>query len=106
LIGYWSASYAAIVLAEHFVFRRNKFSNYRVEYWQDASRLPLGFAAVVAFGLSFGLIVPSMEQVYHVGQFAERGTGDIGLLTGFFSAAAFYVPLRAVERKYAPEHDA
>ncbi|KAJ8077535.1 hypothetical protein PM082_001966 [Marasmius tenuissimus] len=106
LIGYWSASYAAIVLTEHFVFRRNKFSNYRVEYWQNASRLPLGFAAVVAFGLSFGLIVPSMEQAYHVGQFAERGTGDIGLLTGFFSAAAFYVPLRAVEKTYAPEHDA
>ncbi|KAL0566742.1 hypothetical protein V5O48_015260 [Marasmius crinis-equi] len=106
LIGYWSASYAAIVLVEHFVFRRNTFSNYKVEFWQSASRLPLGFAGVVAFGLSFGLIVPSMEQAWHVGQFAQKGTGDIGLITGFFSAGLFYAILRAVEKRLAPEHDA
>ncbi|KAG7097732.1 hypothetical protein E1B28_005052 [Marasmius oreades] len=106
LTGYWSTSYAAIVLVEHFVFRRYTFSKYKTEFWQTPSKLPVGFAGLIAFGLSFGLIVPSMDQPAHVGQFAERGTGDIGLLTGFFSAGLFYLGLRTLERKIVPGHDA
>ncbi|KAF9260611.1 cytosine-purine permease [Marasmius fiardii PR-910] len=106
LIGYWSISYAAVVLVEHFVFRRYTFAKYKTEFWQTPSKLPLGIAGVVAFGLSFGLIVPSMDQPWHVGQFAQRGTGDIGLITGFFSAGLFYLILRPIEKLLFPGHDA
>lgn len=106
LIGYWSISYAAVVLVEHFVFRRYTFSKYKTEFWQTPSKLPLGVAGVTAFGLSFALIVPSMDQPWHTGQFAARGTGDIGLITGFFSAASFYLILRPLEMILFPGHDA
>ncbi|ESK83557.1 cytosine-purine permease [Moniliophthora roreri MCA 2997] len=107
IIGYWAASYASIVLTEHFVFRRNDFSKYKVqECWRDPSRLPLGVAAVMAFGLSFALIVPSMNQPWYTGQFARAGTGDIGLITGFFGGALVYVVLRAWEIKVGKGRDA
>ncbi|KAK7038902.1 hypothetical protein VNI00_010536 [Paramarasmius palmivorus] len=107
LIGYWTASYGAIILTEHFIFRLNNFSRYKVqECWKDPSRLPLGVAAIMAFGLSFALIVPSMDQPWHTGQFAQAGSGDIGLITGFFGASVVYVVLRFVERRVGSKRDA
>ncbi|KAK7449207.1 hypothetical protein VKT23_013352 [Stygiomarasmius scandens] len=103
LIGYWTASYAAIVLCEHFVFRRNKWSRYTIEDWGNARRLPLGIAAVLSLMISFGIIVPSMDQEWYTGPIAQAGTGDIGLLTGFFVAGIVYLVLRSVERAMTPD---
>ncbi|TFY75567.1 hypothetical protein EWM64_g8444, partial [Hericium alpestre] len=58
IIGYWTASFAAIVFAEHFIMRRANFSTYIPENWNKSSHLPLGIAAVLAFVGSIGLIVP------------------------------------------------
>jgi purine-cytosine permease-like protein len=54
---------------------------------------------VLAFFCAFGLIVPSMSQVWYVGPIANAGTGDIGILTGGVSAAVLYTLFRTVEKR-------
>ncbi|KAG5642670.1 hypothetical protein DXG03_002354 [Asterophora parasitica] len=82
LIGYWASSYAAIILAEHLYFRKCDANMYDVKHWNDPRRLPSGIAAVATGLLSFGLIIPSMEQVWFVGPIAKT-TGDIGFEVAF-----------------------
>ncbi|KAL1841445.1 hypothetical protein VTJ49DRAFT_7060 [Mycothermus thermophilus] len=95
LIGYWSSAFVAVLLVEHFVFRRGDCSSegYDPEAWDDAERLPWGAAAVAAGVLAFGLVVPCMAQVYWTGPIAEK-TGDIGFEVAFAVAGTVYVPLR------------
>lgn len=100
IIGYWTASFSAIVVVEHVFFRRSQFRRYNVEDWKDPRRLPLGIAAALAFFGSFGLIIPCMSQVWYVGPIARAGTGDIGIFTGFVSAAVLYLVFRAAELRW------
>jgi purine-cytosine permease-like protein len=100
VIGYWSIAFAAIILCEHFVFRRCDFSMYNVEDWDKRRRLPLGAAAVLAFVGAFGVIVPSMSQAWYTGPIAHAGTGDIGVLTGFVVSGMLYLSLRTLERRW------
>ncbi|KAF9461710.1 cytosine-purine permease [Collybia nuda] len=97
VIGYWSIVFSGIILTEHFVFRRHKFSNYHTEDWDNAKLLPTGFAAVFAFFGAFGIIVPSMSQTWYIGPIANAGTGDIGIITGFIVAIGLYILLRGIE---------
>ncbi|KAF8056624.1 purine-cytosine permease [Lyophyllum atratum] len=99
IIGYWSTAFAAIVLAEHFIFRRRDFLLYDLEDWDKPRRLPPGIAAVLSFAGAFGVIVPCMSQVWYVGPVARMGTGDVGVLTGFVGAGGMYVVLRGLERR-------
>nr|GAT47871.1 predicted protein [Mycena chlorophos] len=100
IIGYWSASFAAIIFTEHIVFRDATFSSYDVSAWDNAQSLPPGIAAVLSFTLSFALIVPCMAQSFFVGPIAAAfGGGDVGLIVGFFSTSFLYAGLRAVERR-------
>ena len=101
VIGYWSSIFAAIVLCEHFVFRRT-WEAYDVSRWDQAAHLPPGFAAVFAFCAAFGMVVPSMSQTWYTGPIARAGTGDIGIITGVCDAVLAYVPLRALERRMWP----
>ncbi len=100
LIGYWSSAFLAIVLVEHFWFRRADPASYDPEAWNDAKRLPWGAAALSAGVLSFGLVVPSMAQVWWTGPIAEK-TGDIGFELAFAASGVFYLPLRMLEKKFA-----
>uniref|UniRef100_A0A8H8CG71 Uncharacterized protein n=1 Tax=Psilocybe cubensis TaxID=181762 RepID=A0A8H8CG71_PSICU len=101
VIGYWSTSFGAIVLIEHFVFRMS-FESYDIERWDNAGLLPPGIAAVTAFLGSFGIIIPSMQQTWYTGPIAASGTGDIGVFTGAAVAVLLYTPLRAIERRLWP----
>ncbi|KAJ7056205.1 permease for cytosine/purines, uracil, thiamine, allantoin-domain-containing protein [Mycena amicta] len=124
IIGYWSASFAGIILIEHIVFRGASFTTssdsnsisssssdsgyymyYNISAWDNPRALPTGIAALLSFLLSFGLIVPCMAQSFFLGPiaalFGGKG-GDIGLLVGFFSACLFYAGLRTVERRMFP----
>ncbi|THV05199.1 cytosine-purine permease [Dendrothele bispora CBS 962.96] len=101
LMGYWVASYTSIVLCEHFVFRRNDWSRYRSGDWKNAQNLPLGIAAVLSLLCSFGVIVPSIDQVWYTGPIAQVGTGDIGILTGSLGAGLAYLVLRSAERAFS-----
>jgi purine-cytosine permease-like protein len=105
VIGYWCAAFAAIILCEHFVFRRHNFSMYNVEDWDKPHRLPLGVAAILAFSGAFGIIVPSMSQVWYSGPIAMAGTGDIGILTGFVVSGVLYLVLRTLERRWTSGRD-
>lgn len=101
VIGYWSTSFGAIVLIEHFIFR-SSFQGYDVERWDNSRLLPPGIAAVLAFLGSFGIIIPSMQQTWYTGPIANAGTGDIGVFTGATVAVLLYTPLRAFERRIWP----
>jgi purine-cytosine permease-like protein len=98
LIGYWSAAFVGIVVTEHWVFRGADSEAYNHVAWNDASLLPMGFAAVASGVLSFGLVVPCMDQVWWTGPIAKT-TGDIGFEVAFVLSAALYIPLRWLERK-------
>ncbi|KAI0634844.1 cytosine-purine permease [Trametes polyzona] len=98
IIGYWSTVFAAIVIAEHLIFRKNDWARYDLSQYCKPSELPLGIAAVLAFLCACGIIVPCMSQAWYVGPIANAGTGDIGVIVGFTLAAILYPALRAVER--------
>ncbi|KAK4251037.1 permease for cytosine/purines, uracil, thiamine, allantoin-domain-containing protein [Corynascus novoguineensis] len=99
LIGYWSSAFLAIVLAEHFVFRKGDCAAYDADAWNNAARLPWGAAALAAGVLSFGLVVPSMAQVWWTGPIAET-TGDIGFELAFVVSGVLYLPLRWLEIRW------
>ncbi|KAK3377468.1 hypothetical protein B0H63DRAFT_502255 [Podospora didyma] len=99
LIAYWSAAFVAVVGVEHFVFRGGNCERYEVDAWDKSDRLPTSLAAIGAMGLSFGLAVPCMSQVWYTGPLAEK-TGDIGFEVALVLAAVLYVPLRWVELKF------
>ncbi|KAF5341318.1 hypothetical protein D9758_016174 [Tetrapyrgos nigripes] len=87
LVGYWVSEFVAIVLVEHFVYRRrdqtpdNPYSTtmgYDITQWNRPSQLPTGIPALAALVLSYGLITPSMNQVLFIGPIGEK-TGILGL---------------------------
>ncbi|KAK1995037.1 NCS1 nucleoside transporter [Colletotrichum falcatum] len=99
LIGYWSASFVGIVVAEHFVFRRGNYKMYEAAVWEDPSKLPWGVAAIGAAALSFALVIPCISQVWFTGPIAVA-TGDIGFEVAFVLSALLYLPLRYAERRF------
>lgn len=100
LIGYWSAAFVAVLMVEHIVFRGCRYDSYVHDSWNVASRLPLGIAALTSSVLSFGLVIPSMSQVWFEGPIAEK-SGDIGFELAFAVTAVLYLPLRYLERKFS-----
>lgn len=98
LISYWCSAFLAVVLVEHFVFRKRDCAAYDPEAWNDAARLPWGAAALAATVLSFGLVVPSMSQAWWKGPIAVT-TGDIGFEVAFAVSGLVYVPLRWAEKR-------
>ncbi|KAH7018157.1 permease for cytosine/purines, uracil, thiamine, allantoin-domain-containing protein [Microdochium trichocladiopsis] len=98
LIAYWSASFVAVVILEHVVFRRGDYASYDHDAWNDAKRLPWGVAALASGVLSFALVVPSMSQNWYVGPIAEV-TGDLGFEFALVVTGLLYLPMRALEKK-------
>ena len=98
IIAYWSAAMVAVLLAEHLVFRRGRYATYDHDAWNCAARLPPGVAALASGALSFGLVIPCMDQTWYVGPIAKR-TGDIGFEVAFVITLVLYLPLRTVEKK-------
>lgn len=105
LIGYWASTYIAIVLLEHFLFRRphthphpssSATPSYNLLDWDAPRALPTGVPALVAAGCGMGVAIPAMRQVWWTGPIA-RGAGDVGFEMGFVVAGVVYAPLRAVE---------
>lgn len=67
LIAYWLGAWNAIVLLEHFVFRRGK---YPVEDYDNASKLPVGIAAVVSMVVGLGIAALGVGQALFIGPLA------------------------------------
>jgi NCS1 nucleoside transporter family len=104
LARYWVSIWIAIVLEEHFIFRKAMGRGWQWEEWNDRSKLPLGIAALIAFLVGWVGSILCMAQVWYVGPLAalisEYG-GDMGNYVGFAWAALVYAPLRWLElRRY------
>ena len=100
VVGYWSSVFIGVVLTEHLLFRQGSFIQYTEDKlaWNDAKKLPLGFAAIGAAVLCFALVIPCMGQTWFTGPIAKT-TGDIGFEIAIVLSAVLYVPLRLVEKK-------
>jgi NCS1 nucleoside transporter family len=100
VIGYWSAAFIGIVLTEHLLFRRGSFTSYTKDElaWDDATKLPLGLAAIGAAILCLGLLVPGMAQTWYTGPIGKK-TGDIGFEVAFALSTVLYIPLRILEMR-------
>lgn len=103
LIAYWLSIYEGIALSEHFIFKRG-FAGYHPESYDDAAKLPRGFAAATAFGFGIMGALLGMAQVWFTGPIGKRcGTkygGDVGFELAFGFAGISYVVLRTVEMKF------
>ena len=88
--------FGAVVLVEHFVFKRNDFGTYDYKAWNTPGKLPTGLAALGACLVALGVIVPAMEQVWWVGPIGKK-TGDIGFELAFIVTALVYPVARAIE---------
>lgn len=100
VIAYWLAIYEGIALSEHVFFKRG-FEGYRPENYMDASRLPPGIAAMVAFLFGVMGAVLGMAQAWFTGPIgklcgAEYG-GDVGFELAFAFSAISYCGLRWLE---------
>ncbi|KAF8303083.1 cytosine-purine permease [Clavulina sp. PMI_390] len=100
VIGYYAASFSAVLLIEHKVYRSSDPYLYDRTAWNQWRRLPLGWAAWLAFACSFALIVPGMSEVWYTGPIAAKGTGDIGFELGFATTVVLYTIFRAVDLRF------
>ena len=106
LVAYWLGPWSIILILEHFVFRHGR---YNLADWNTASKLPSGWAAIVAmlFGLlgaflgAAQVIVIGKNTIPAVGPIANLinpGYGmDIGFELGVVLAAISYLILRRIE---------
>lgn len=94
---YWLAIYEAIALTEHFVFRRG-IKGYRPEDYDTPSKLPVGYAALGAFGFGVAGCVLGMTQEWWTGPIGALSGGDLGFELAFGLSAVSYAVLRTVER--------
>lgn len=73
---------------------------YNLRIWDDAKRLPIGYAAVFSWAVGIPAITAGISQVWWVGWAAQRingGLGDIAFLLGFGAASVAYIPARLVQ---------
>ena len=97
-IGYWLAPYTAIVITEHVLFRKTKWSNYDVQRcWNKPALLPSSLPAVATFIITIGVAVLCMEQEWWTGPIAKAGTGDIAMIVGFIVASGTFALLRSLD---------
>lgn len=102
IIAYWLGPWGIVLILENFVFRRGK---YNVEDWNTPSRLPLGWAAIVALALGLvGVFLGASQQLF-TGPIAKAlGGMDIGFELGIIFALIAYLILRPIElRNSSPE---
>ncbi|KAM3432274.1 hypothetical protein NHJ13734_006930 [Beauveria thailandica] len=103
LLGYWCTSYIVIILEEHYIFRRARFTSYDLDGWNTPSRLPHGIGASVAFGLGVVAWCMGMSQTWFIGPLARLigdNGGDVANEFTFVVTALSYLPARYLELKH------
>lgn len=100
IVAYWLGPFAIILITEHFVFRRGK---YNVDDWNNASRLPLGWAAIVSMAIGLVGVYLGASQSLFTGPLAKALSGmDIGFELGIVFAFIAYLILRPIELRQRP----
>jgi len=102
VLSYWTAFFIMITFIEHKVFRRpnGPLGGYDLTAYDSPSRLPPGFAGVIAGAFGIAGAIVGMAQVYYTGPIGGK-VGAFGADMGFELAAAFagvtFLPLRWLE---------
>lgn len=97
LIAYWLGPWSIILILEHFVFRHGK---YNIEDWNTRSKLPIGWAAMIAMALGLVGVYLGAAQSNFTGPVATvLGGMDVGFELGLIIAAIVYLILRPIELK-------
>ncbi len=95
VIAYWLGAWNAIVLIEHFAFRKG---NYPVQDYETSSKLPVGIAALSAMIIGLAIAALGVSQQLFEGPLAKQLSGaDIGFPLAIVAAAIVYYPLRRWE---------
>src|SRR6266513_917880 len=97
IIAYWLGPWSIILIIEHFVFRHGQ---YNVDDWNNPSRLPVGWAALVSMAFGIVGVLLGADQIYYVGPIAKLVGPygmDIGFELGVVFAAISYLILRRIE---------
>jgi purine-cytosine permease-like protein len=106
LVAYWLGPWSIILILEHFVFRHGR---YNVDDWNTPSRLPIGWAAIVALAMGLVGVYLGAAQVYFVGPIAGLFNPpfgmDIGFELGVVFAAISYLILRRIELNSGREQE-
>lgn len=104
LLSYWLAIYTTIVLEEHLIFRRGKWSNYDPDRIGDWKVLPVGIAAFVALGAGVAGFILGMAQTWYIGVLAKKIEPMFGGDIGFELAAAFSGIVYPIARYFEKQH--
>ncbi|KAJ4477121.1 permease for cytosine/purines, uracil, thiamine, allantoin-domain-containing protein [Lentinula lateritia] len=103
MLAYWFAIFSAILIEEHLIFRRGKWSNYNPEDYNNWRKLPLGVASFIALSCGVAGAVLGMAQPWYIGVIGRmignpESGGDIGFELAFAFSAIVYPPLRWIEK--------
>src|SRR5271170_276039 len=80
-MGYWLTPFFVVLFEEHLIFRRQV---YNLEDWANRKNLPVGLAALTAFGAGVVMAVMGMSQEWYVGPIAlAAGGAPFGADLGF-----------------------
>ncbi len=88
LIAYWLGAWNAIVLIEHWLRK----GTYPVQEYEDASKLPVGIAAVTSMVVGLGIAALGVSQQLFVGPLAKQ-LSDKYMVANFLSPADIGFPL-------------
>lgn len=99
VISYWAAGFCGIQLTEWILFRKMDPSTYDPAIWNNSKLLPSGIPAVIALIVPFGIVIPSMDQVWYLGPIAKT-TGDLGFEFALVITPFIYYPLRLLEIRH------
>jgi NCS1 nucleoside transporter family len=106
-VAYWLGAYAIILVLEHFVFRHGQ---YNVEDWNTPSKLPLGWAAIVALVAGLVGALLGADQLNFQGFITRNINQPYGIDLGFEFSVIFagivYLILRSIEIRTSPRGEA
>jgi NCS1 nucleoside transporter family len=97
IIAYWLGPWAIILVLEHFVFRHGR---YNVDDWNNRSRLPIGWAAIVSMAIGLVGVLLGAAQLYYTGPIGKLVGPygiDLGFELGVLFAGISYFFLRRIE---------
>ena len=100
LVSYYVSPWLIIILEEHVLFHVLRGVSFDWTIWEDKKRLPVGFAALVAYLIGWAGAILGMYQVWYHGVVAVKiGNygGDIGAWLAIAFTSITYPPLRFLE---------